>query len=176
MLTSAALVLFLLQTAGSTANDTLMEAARTGNVAQIGAALDAGANVDTRGRYDVTPLITAAMNGHLDTVRLLVSRGANVNLQDSFYGARAIDMALSNGHTAVATLLLERGSEGAAAALSIGIDKGDLALVRQALKAPLPRPALQAALASPAAARQPDILAALKDAIRTLGHVYAIGK
>ena len=164
---SAALVLLLLQTP-SPMNDALLEAARTGNSTQVAAALDAGASVDARGRYDITPLITAAMNGHVEVVRLLLSRGASVNLQDSFYRARAIDMALTNGHTAVATLLLERDSAGAATALPIGVEKGDLALVRQALKATLPRPVLQAALASPAAAKSPDILAALKEALGTL--------
>ena len=92
MLKSAALVLlFLLQAAAPTANDALMEAARIGNVAQAGAALDAGANVDARGRYDITPLITAAMNGHIDTVRLLVSPPAG--LPDGEYWARLAVLA-----------------------------------------------------------------------------------
>src|SRR5687768_12539581 len=66
-------------------NEALFEAARAGDTAGIAAALDRGADVNAKARYDVTPLIFAAGGGKLEAVRLLVARGADVNSQDSFY-------------------------------------------------------------------------------------------
>ena len=71
------------------ANESLWEASRAGDTTRITAALAQGADVNAKSRYDVTPLIFAAGNGRLDAVKLLLSRGADVNAQDTFYrGAR----------------------------------------------------------------------------------------
>ena len=86
------------------ANESLWEAARAGDTAGITAALGQGADVNAKSRYDVTPLIFAAGNGRLDAVKLLLARGADVNAQDTFYRARAADMAMANGHIDVAHL------------------------------------------------------------------------
>jgi hypothetical protein len=61
------------------ANELLWEAARAGDTARITAALNQGADVNARSRYDVTALIFAAGSGRLDAVKLLVARGADVN-------------------------------------------------------------------------------------------------
>ena len=95
----------------SAANEALWEAARAGDTARITAALAQGADVNAKSRYDVTALIFASSNGRLDAVKLLVSRGADVNAQDSFYRARAADMALTNGHIDVAVFLVQNGAE-----------------------------------------------------------------
>ena len=58
-----------------------------------------GADVNAKARYDVTALIFAAGNGRLEAVKLLLARGADINAQDTFYRARAADMATTNGHT-----------------------------------------------------------------------------
>ena len=114
-----ALVL-LLQTAGADLTESLWETARAGDDARITAALDKGANVDAKSRYDVTPLIFAASSGHLAAVKLLVERGADVNAQDSFYRSRAVDMSLTNGHEDVAIFLLQKESKGGETALISG--------------------------------------------------------
>ena len=93
------------------ANESLWEAARAGDTARITAALGQGADVNAKARYNVTPLIFAASSGRLDAVKLLVSRGADVNAQDSFYNARAADMALVNGHSDVAIFLVQAGAD-----------------------------------------------------------------
>ena len=64
----------LLQGATPERNEALLEAARTGNRPQVTAALDGGADVNAKARYDVTPLIFAATNGHLEVVA--AARGA----------------------------------------------------------------------------------------------------
>jgi hypothetical protein len=65
-------------------------------------------------------------------VKLLVSRGANANVEDTFYHAHAIDMALSNGHTDVAIFLLQSGAD-ADGALAGGVQTNNEAIVRAAL-------------------------------------------
>jgi len=93
-------------------DEQLFEAARAGDVVGITAALDRGANVNAKSRYDVTALIFAAGGGRLDAVKLLVARGADVNAQDTFYRARAAEMAVGNGHVDVALFLMQSGSKG----------------------------------------------------------------
>ena len=77
------------------ANEALWEAARAGDTAAITAALAKGADVNAKSRYDVTALIFAAGSGRLEAVKLLVARGADVNAQDTFYRARAAEMAIT---------------------------------------------------------------------------------
>jgi hypothetical protein len=121
------------QTSQTPPNEELWEAARAGDVARVQTALDRGADVNAKARYDMTALAFASDKGHLDVVRLLLERGAQVNGQDTFYKIRAVDLALQNGHRAVARLLLERGSLGASGALMTGLQADDAALVKQAL-------------------------------------------
>ena len=53
-----------------------------------------GANVDDRGtKGDLTPLMDAASQGHVEIVRLLVSHGADVNAQ-SACGKINVDISL----------------------------------------------------------------------------------
>jgi outer membrane protein assembly factor BamB len=112
----------------------LFAAARAGDAARVQAALDKGVDVNAKARYGMTALSFAADRGLESLVKLLIDRGANVNVQDTFYQMRPIDLALSNGHVAVARLLLERGSRGAASALMTGIRRGDQDLVKVALQ------------------------------------------
>ena len=93
--------------------DALLDAARTGDRARVVALLDSGVDVNAVTRYGVSALGFAAERGHLDIVRLLVERGADVNVADSFYGSRPIDFALRGGRLDIALYLLEHGSQGA---------------------------------------------------------------
>ena len=160
-----AVALLLAQATAASPDETLLEAARTGNAAQVKAALAKGANVNAKARYDVTPLIFAANNGHVEVARLLIAAGADLNAVDTFYKARAIDMALTNGHASVAVLLLQSGAAGADVALMTGAQSGDLALVKAALSRDLPRDALQAALLTADSGRRADAAALIKTAL-----------
>ena len=51
-----------------------------------------------------TPLISAAYQGHLDTIMLLVEKGANLEAKDKM-GATALDKAKQHDHTAIVALL-----------------------------------------------------------------------
>ncbi|MCM3880324.1 MAG: PQQ-binding-like beta-propeller repeat protein [Vicinamibacterales bacterium] len=126
-------------------NEALWQAARDGDTLGITAALTKGANVNAKSRYDVTALIFASGSGRLDAVKLLVSRGADVNAQDTFYRARAAEMAISNGHVDVAVFLLQNGAEGDSA-LAMGVQSNQEALVNAAVAGKVSRQALQSAL------------------------------
>lgn len=117
----------------SAINEELLDGARAGDVARVTRALDQGADVNAGNRYKATALTFAADKGYIDVVKLLIERGADVNIQDTFYKARAIDMAGQNGHTAVVMLLLEKGSLGAGDVLQDAAESGNLALIRAAL-------------------------------------------
>lgn len=101
--------------------EALFDAARTGDRARVASLLDAGTSVNTASKYGVSALGFAAERGHFDVVRLLVERGADVTITDSFYGSRPLDMALRGGHLDIALYLLEHKSPGAASVLNAAI-------------------------------------------------------
>jgi ankyrin repeat protein len=112
--------------------DALWEAARKGDAAGVTAALDAGVDVNTPFRYGATALSYACDRGHLDVVRILLARGANPNVKDTFYGATPLNWASSPAqtrkpeHAEVVRLLLKHGAQGADGALGAAIGEDDL--------------------------------------------------
>jgi ankyrin repeat protein len=117
------------ETRGQTA---LMWAAAQGNTAAVRALIEAGADVSlrargpvepplaaaefTRSRYtrqgrvdDYSALMMAVRRGHIDTVRVLLDGGADVN-DASSDGMSALVLACANAHWELAALLVERGA------------------------------------------------------------------
>jgi outer membrane protein assembly factor BamB len=113
--------------------DALLDAARMGDRARVAALLASGVSVNTANKYGVSALGFAAERGHLDIVRLLVARGADVNVVDSFYGSRPVDFALRGGHLNIAVYLLEHKAQGAVSVLNTAIRRRDAAAVKVAL-------------------------------------------
>ena len=70
--------------------------------------LDGGGSVDAScgERDDATLLMAAAYGGHEAMVRMLLQRGASVNLQDSL-DTTALMAAALNGHTTTVQVLLD---------------------------------------------------------------------
>src|SRR5215510_2883433 len=93
--------------------DALSEATRKGDAAAVKKLLDEGVPVDTKFRYDRTALSFAADRGHVEVVKLLLARGADINAKDTFYKASALSWAVSPAmdrkpqHTEVVKVLLE---------------------------------------------------------------------
>ena len=149
------------------ANESLWEAARAGDTARITAALSQGANVNAKSRYDVTALFFAASSGRLDAVKLLVTRGADVNAEDTFYHAHAADMALGNGHSDVAVFLVQSGAN-ADGVLTAGVQTNDEAVVRAAVAGKVTRQGLQSAIGMAGAMKRESLVPVIKTALDKL--------
>ncbi len=149
-------------------NESLFEASRAGDTAGIAAALANGAEVNAKSKYDVTALIFAASSGRLDAVKLLLSRGADVNAQDTFYRARAAEMAIGNGHVDVAVLLLQSGSKGGDNLMFAGVQSDNAALVKAALASDVTRAGLQTAMNIATRMKREALMPTLKAAFDAL--------
>ena len=158
------------QVADKTAlNEELWDAARAGDAARVARALDKGADVNSGNRYKAGALFFAADRGHVEVVKLLLDRGANINVQDTFYKFRPIMMALMNGHTEVVKLLLERGSNGAHDVLMSSISRKDIALATTALEAKaLTAANLRAALAAAKRSQATEIIPLLETKLASM--------
>ena len=84
------------------------DAAIEGDAQAVAAWLDKGGSVDAgcTERKGATLLMRAAVGGHEAVVRMLLQRGASVNLQ-AFFGATALMNAALNGHAAIVQALLD---------------------------------------------------------------------
>lgn len=94
--------------------EALREAARQGDLSGVEQLLDQGVDVDTPTRYGATALFYAADRGHFDVVRLLVERGADVNVRDTFYGSTILSRAQGGRHDEIVRYLVEHGAVDAA--------------------------------------------------------------
>jgi hypothetical protein len=114
----------------------------------VKAHLDKGLPVDSKWRYGQTALFIAARRGHAEMVKLLIDRGANVNVTDSFYQMSALIGAASDRRTDVVKLLLAGGAKGKEQVLSMAAGQGNAAMVKVILDSGgLPEPTLNQALA-----------------------------
>ena len=89
-------------------------AAQHGQAAIVRLLLDAG---EDPSRYNPdgyhahsTPLHQAVWSDHADVVRLLVERGARLDIQDTVYHGTPLGWAIHGGRTAIAEYLRNRGA------------------------------------------------------------------
>ena len=90
----------------------LHKAAAAGDIKEVQRLVDVTtgtALVDPLKGDGTTPLITAAMMGHADVVKLLLEEGAEPN-KAGMNGATALQIAASMGHLEVMAMLLENGA------------------------------------------------------------------
>ncbi|HEX6185695.1 MAG TPA: ankyrin repeat domain-containing protein [Pyrinomonadaceae bacterium] len=150
-------------------NDQLYEAARKGDVAEVKAVLDRGADVNAKFRYGATALFKAAERGHTEVVKLLIERGADVTVKDTFYGATAMTWALNKEHTGVIRAILAKSTDNAGDVLLTGVRGGNAELVTVALDTgKLPAGTLTAALV---AASSDEKKAAIVELLKKAGAV-----
>jgi len=90
-------------------NERLIEAAKSGNLVELRAALDAGAIVDNKIDGN-TALLWASAKGYLEIVKELINRGADKNIQD-VEGFTPLSWASSLGHIDVVSELVSRGAD-----------------------------------------------------------------
>lgn len=91
----------------------LIKAIRSGQLAEVRAALDAGAAVELAdGQGDPgLPMGIACFMGLVDIVRELAGRGAAVNLPDNRLPISPLSMAVRGGRSDVVRALIELGAE-----------------------------------------------------------------
>ncbi len=114
-------------------NDQMFEAVRVGDAVRVAALLDKGADVNAKFRYGTTALFKAAERGHLEVARLLIARGVDVTVKDSFYGSNAISWALQNDHFDVVKVILAKDTGSVDDVLLAGVRSGTQSLVEIAL-------------------------------------------
>lgn len=88
------------------ASQVLFEAAVSGDAQRGMTALIAHGNPNTCNAEGATPLMMAAMGGHLEVARLLVTSGAKVNITPQAHGMTPLSLASSLGFMEVVNLLL----------------------------------------------------------------------
>jgi hypothetical protein len=114
-------------------NDQYWEAVRKGDLAAVTALLDKGAEVNAKFRYGTTALFKAAERGNVEIVKLLLARGIDVTVKDTFYGGTAMFWALEGDHVEVVKAILEKDPGSAGDVLMKGVREGKPALVQVGL-------------------------------------------
>src|SRR6476660_6630161 len=114
-------------------NDKFWKAVRKGDVPETTALLDQGAEVNAKFRYGATALFKAAERGHLEIVKILLARGADVSVKDTFYNATAMTWAMDGGHVEIVRELLEKQPSSVDDVLITGVGENKPDLVKIAL-------------------------------------------
>ena len=91
------------------ADNPLIEAAYSGDTAELERLLAGGADVDHQKANGATALIIASHEGHGAFVEILLAKGAAVDVQLND-GRTALIMASYNGHGAIVDALLAKGA------------------------------------------------------------------
>src|SRR4051794_411085 len=119
------------QAPAATKAEQLQDAARKGDAAAVKKLLDEGVDVNTKYRYDATALFYACDAGHIEVVKVLLDKGADLTGKDTFYGFTPLMLAISPArkktpaHTEIAKLLIAKGAPGKDAALGAAVDEDD---------------------------------------------------
>lgn len=88
----------------------VLNAALLDQVDELENLLARGADRDERSETGATPMIYAAVKGHIAIVQTLINSGANINAMTDD-GDTALNWASASGHTEIVQLLLEHGAE-----------------------------------------------------------------
>jgi hypothetical protein len=124
------------QAPAATKAEQLQDAARKGDAAAVKKLLDEGVDVNTKYRYDATALFYACDAGHIEVVKVLLDKGADLTGKDTFYGFTPLMLAISPArkktpaHTEIAKLLIAKGAPGKDAALGAAVDEDDDVLAK----------------------------------------------
>jgi ankyrin repeat protein len=86
-----------------------LEATIDGNVGDVDALLDEGAQIESRASGE-TALMLAAQEGHVDIARLLLDRGAILDARNN-HGNSSLLLASREGREEMVRLLLDRGAD-----------------------------------------------------------------
>ncbi len=105
-----ALFLFFVSSAGAF-GDPFFQAIDRDDIKAVRSMLDQGRDASAKNDFGITPLMEAAAAGSGDIVRLLVSKGADVNAQDKDTGMTALINAGLMHHAKTMRLLIDHGAD-----------------------------------------------------------------
>lgn len=166
-----ATTLALTQAPPATKAEQLQDATRKGDAAAVKALLDEGVDVNTKFRYNATAIFYACDAGNIEVVKVLLDKGANLDIKDTFYQFTPLMLAVSPprkktpAHKEIAKLLIAKGAPGRELVLGSAVDDGDAEMVKVILDAgPLPAASLTDALEGAKTAKKDDIIAMLEKA------------
>ncbi|NOU16424.1 MAG: PQQ-binding-like beta-propeller repeat protein [Bacteroidales bacterium] len=171
-------------------NEIFWKAAKNNDTKTLKELLDKGIDVNVKTPYGATALMFATDKGNLEVVNLLLERGANPNIKDSFYGYSSFLWALIKNNVEiiksminhgadistdepliyavygelpeVVKLLIEKGAAGVDNALLTAIRNGNSKIVSQILQiTKLSDASLSKALVSATASKNESIIASL---------------
>ena len=162
--------LSLAQAPALTKAEQFQDAARKGDAATVKKLLDEGVDVNTKFRYNATALFYACDHGHIEVVKILLDRGADMAVKDTFYGFTPLMLATGPAqkkkpeHTEIAKLLIAKGSPGKEQALSSAVGSGDTGLAKVILDSGIPAASLSDALETAKAANKAEFVTMLEAA------------
>lgn len=90
-------------------NEKLVEAAFYGDLQKVRSLMEKGANIDYR-HNSWTALLFAAQNGHKEVVKVLLAKGAKIDVQAKD-GVTALIQACQDGHAEIVQALLDHGAQ-----------------------------------------------------------------
>ena len=128
--------LTLAQAPPLTKAEQFQDAARKGDAVAVKKLLDEGVDVNTKFRYNATALFYACDHGHLEVVKVLLERGADLTVKDTYYGFTPLMLATGPAqkkrpeHTEIAKLLIAKGAPGKEIVLDGAIRDNDAALAK----------------------------------------------
>jgi 2-iminobutanoate/2-iminopropanoate deaminase len=85
-------------------NTALLKAAETGNVGNVKALLQKGADPNTTDEFKRTPLMIASLHDHANVVTAMIEAGAEISARAK-YGQTALQFAEAQGNTVIVGLL-----------------------------------------------------------------------
>ena len=91
-------------------NELLLEKCEEGNLREVLALLDRGADINARNNYQNTPLHVACRYGKIEVMMVLLDRGADIHARDK-YQCTPLHEACYYGKIEVMMALLDRGAD-----------------------------------------------------------------
>ena len=91
--------------------DQLISAASEGQTERVIQLVAAGVNIDGWGSHTLTALHAAIANGHSETVRTLIAKGADIRAPASALGDPPLHTATLMGNSEIVKILLSAGAE-----------------------------------------------------------------
>jgi hypothetical protein len=141
----------------------LQVAARRGQLAEVKKLLEAGAPLESKNQYGATPLYMAVFNGHTEVALLLLDKGANPNVTDTFYKSSILDGALQKDRTEIVRALIAKGVPVSARQLNM-VAGGSVPTLEAALTAKFKPEELTGALKAAIAAKKDEAAGILRKA------------